>query len=229
MSGDCTTIDQLMELFQQSRKRGEWVSLSMESKDGKDSVNFSIRNPAGAPAGSGSRRSWSPSSAPWTGPLRRKTPSQWRRDQKRKHEFIAKKNLTAASLEGRETKTEDMESDTEAKATLAVPEDEIELSDLKNQALEHDLFKVKGEYKNPTFKPFATVEPQKEIKTLWENLKNDNEIKGIEEIGDGSTCFEHIFEFWGTWKIKKPGINKEYLEDSKNWPKGIQIIEVKPA
>ena len=201
MSGDCTTIDQLMELFQQSRKRGEWVSLSMESKDGKDFVNFSIGNPAGAPAGSESRRSWSPSSTPWTGPLRRKTPSQWRRDQKRKQKFIAKKNLAAASLEEREIKTEDVdvESDTTAKSTLAIPEDEIELRDLKNKALEHNLFKVKGEYKNPTFKPFATVEPQKEIKPLWENIKHDNEIKGIEEIGKGSTCFEHAFEFWGTW------------------------------
>ena len=226
MAGDGNTIDQLMELFQQSRRRGEWVTLSMESKDGKDFVNFSIKNPAGPPAGS---RSWSPSSSTWTGSLRRKTPSQCRRDQKRKQEIIAKKNLTAAYLEGKEIKNEKIESDTTAKATLAIPEDEIELTELKNKALVHDLFKVKGEYKNPTSKPFAIVEPEKELKTLWENIQNDNAIKGIEEIGEGSICFEHAFEFWGTWKIKKPGINKEFLEDSNNWPKGIQILEVKPA
>ena len=207
--GDNTTMNQLMELFQKSRSRGEWVSLSMESRDGKDFVSFSIRNPAGTPAGTS--RSWSPS----TRPKRRKTPSQWRRDERRKEEFLAKKN-----------------SAVDAKATLEIPKDEIDLKEMKhdqkNETPEKNLYKIKGEYKNPGFKPFAVVEPEKEIKTLWEILKKDNESKEIEEIGDGSTCFEHVFEFWGTWRVKA-GMKESFLQDSRNWPKGIKILEVKPA
>jgi hypothetical protein len=48
------------------------------------------------------------------------------------------------------------------------------------------------------------------------SIEKDNKDKGIEEIGEGSTYFEHNFEFWGTWKIKKPGITIGFLQ---NWPK----------
>ena len=96
VSGDKATINQLMELFHQSRKRKEWVSLSLESRDGNDFVNFTIGNPAGSSAGTGAGRSWPP---PWTrprcAPLRRKTPSQQRRDQRRKEAFLAKKKANA--------------------------------------------------------------------------------------------------------------------------------------
>ena len=82
--------------IQSSRGRGEWVNLSMESKDGKDSVTFSFGKTDGDPVGplrtctSGSPWAWTPQ--PWnTRTKRRKTPSQWRRDQKRRQELLAKK------------------------------------------------------------------------------------------------------------------------------------------
>ena len=92
----------------------------------------------------------------------------------------------------------------------------------------NDLFKIEGEYKNPKFQSWTKVEPNVEVKTLWEKLTNDNKIKGIEEIGEGSTCFEHCFEFWGTWKIQKEGITEEFLKNSENWPKGVKITKVEP-
>ena len=91
------------------------------------------------------------------------------------------------------------------------------------------MFKIEGEFKNPNFKPWTTVEPDKEFKTLWEEIKRDNDLKGIEEIGEGSATFEHCFEFWGTWKIKKPGLTRKSLENSDNWPNGIKITDVKPV
>ena len=95
------------------------------------------------------------------------------------------------------------------KATTEVPEDEINLSHISSEnENETDLFKVVGK---------------------WEALKEDNEKKGIEEIGEGSTCFEHYFEFWGTWKVKKKEIKSDFLKNSVNWPRGIEILEVKPA
>ena len=206
MTADGTSaINQLVTLFQLSKSRGELVNLSMESKDGKDFLNFSLRNPAGAPEGQsrtltpGSTSQWAwPSAPPWTTfQRRRKTPSQWRRDQKRREEFIAKKKSSI------EVKEEVKETHGKiGKTTQKDPEDEIELEQISSkgndEAKVNDLFKIEGEYKNPKFKPWATVEPEKEFKTLWEEIKRDNEIKGIEEIGEGSATFEHCFEFWGT-------------------------------
>ena len=94
--------------------------------------------------------------------------------------------------------------------------DEIELNKLPEEAkrevfVDH-LFKIVGEYKNPSVQPWTTLVPNKEVKTLWEKLKKDNEITGFEEIVEGSSCFEHCFEFWGTWKVKKEGITIDYLK-----------------
>ena len=200
-------------------------------KDGKDSVTFSFGKPTGDPVGpprtwtSGSPWAWMPQ--PWnTRPKRRKTPSQLRRDQKRRQEFFAKKESPAG------VKKELVENhDKSAKANLKNPEDEIDLKEISSQVqVEVDeMFKIEGEYKNPKFKPWTVVEPEKEFKTLWELIKTDNKTMGIEEIGEGSATFEHCFEFWGTWRIKKPGITLNYLENSENWPKGIKITDVKSA
>ena len=218
------TINQLVELFHQSRKKGEWVNLSMESKDGKDSLTFSIRNPTGYPAGPG-EGTWK-SSPCCAQPKRRKSPSQWRRDRKRKEDFLAKKTTLV------EVKEEEVNRKVD-KAVLEMPSDEIELTEIpvkiQSEPVEKDLFKIVGTYKNPKYTSWTVVEPGKEVKTLWEALKVDNEVKGIEEIGEGSTCFEHSFEFWGTWKTKKPEINSDFLRKSENWPRGIKILEVKPA
>ena len=90
------------------------------------------------------------------------------------------------------------------------------------------LFQIKGEYKNPKFRPFETVEPNKDIKVLWEAIDKENRKHEMVEIGDGSTCFEHFFEFWGKWKVK-PGTTKNFLMDTKTWPDGVKILDVKPA
>ena len=64
---------------------------------------------------------------------------------------------------------------------------------------------------------------------MWDTIKQESEAKGIEEIGEASASFKHCFEFWGTWRIKKAGIAKNYISDSDNWAKGIKITDVKSA
>ena len=125
-----STITKLMELFHLSRSKGEWVSLSMESKDGNDAITFSLNNLSGSPARQAGN--WTPASAPWTWTYprprmqmsrRRKTPCQLKRDQKRKTDFLAKK---AAS---EDVKLEN--KDKAKKATIVDPEDEISLTEIR--------------------------------------------------------------------------------------------------
>ena len=54
---------------------------------------------------------------------------------------------------------------------------------------------------------------------MWEAIEHEKEAQGI----------EHCFEFWGTWRIKKAGIAKNYISDSENWGKGIKITDFKSA
>ena len=201
MTAETSTINQLMELFLKSRSKGEWVNLSMESKDGNDSLIFSFGNSAGSPTEK--PRAWTPpppgSTAPWTRtpmswtkPRRRKTPSQCRRDQKRMQEYIAKKENPASKKEVEET------VDKVERVIAKEPKDEINLAvipnDDANEACVNNLFKIEGVFKNPNFKPWSSIDPNKEVKLLWEALEKDNKEKGIEEIGEGSTCFEHNLE-----------------------------------
>ena len=78
-----TTFNQLLETYHQSRIRGEWASLSLETKGGKEFITFTLGGPPGNHSG-----------RPVSGQVRRKTPSQLRRDQKRKLEFHSKKEDT---------------------------------------------------------------------------------------------------------------------------------------
>ena len=232
-----------MDLFLLSRSRGECVKLSMDSKDGKDVVTFSLGSQAGSTArqpqawtqGSTSPSpctwpppTWRMPSPTWTMPRRRKSPSQWKRDEKRKKDFLAQKAASESvkkEVEVRET--------TEVQVVIENPVDEIVLENIseevKKEANVNDLFKIEGEYKNPQFKSWTNVDPGKEVKILWESLERINKEMGIEEIGEGSTCFEHCFEFWGTWRVKKDGMTIDFLKNSENWPKGVKITEVKPA
>ena len=92
-----STIKQLIDIYYASRSRGEWVHLSLESRGGKDFMTFSVNSPAGTPAGAsttwnpGSTPTWHGRATPWNSKMRRKTPSQLRRDRKRREAFIAKK------------------------------------------------------------------------------------------------------------------------------------------
>jgi hypothetical protein len=191
------------------------------------SYRFSILSPSGAPAGqeaawgTGSRTPWAwRQPRPWTPQARkRKSHCQWKRDQKRKTDFLVKK---ASSCDVKEEINGTVNA--VEKATTVEPVDEISLIEIpdsvQEEAIENDLFKIVGEYKNPKFKPFSVVEPEKEIKVFWEMITNKNIAKGIKEIGEGSTCLEHSYEFWGTWRVEKRGrYTLEVLKCPENWPR----------
>ena len=84
MSGK-ESLNLLLDLYQKCKEKGEWATLFMETKKGKDIITFKIgNNPTGSTAGN-----WTPDNQS----RKSKTPSQQRRDQKRKDEFLAKKSL----------------------------------------------------------------------------------------------------------------------------------------
>ena len=145
----------------------------------------------------------------------------------RRGQFFAKKTASAV------VKEETVDENHKSSHLMENPSDEIELEKIpEDDRIDikiGDLFKIKGEYKNNKFKPWSKIEPENEIKVLWSDINTVNNEKGIEEIGEGSTCFEHCFEFWGTWRVKKENITVDVLKDSENWPKGVKITEVKPA
>ena len=106
----------LLNNYQQSRMNGEWASLMMETKNGKEMITFSIGiAPAGSSAGT-----WNPGN---NQSRRRKTPSDPRRDERRKSEFIAKK-----TMESNESSVKAKLIDPE-KVVLVEPKDEIELEE----------------------------------------------------------------------------------------------------
>ena len=81
--------------------------------------------------------------------------------------------------------------------------DELELFEIsaikvEKECAENDLIKIEGEFKNPKFKPWTKVNPEEDVKIMWEAIKNESDKKGIEEIGEASATFEHCLEFWGT-------------------------------
>ena len=147
---------------------------------------------------------------------------------RRKELFLAKKN--GESLDSEDTPIDMKES--KVSATIMEPKDEIELTKLNDTIsdvnVEGNLFKIVGEFKNPNFKPWDVVEPKNDLKNMWEVLKEGNKKVGIEEIGEGSACFEHCLEFWGTWRSKTLRDTK-FFKNNDNWPKGVKILEVKLA
>ena len=234
---ESNTIDKLVDLFHLSRSKGEAVQLFLESKNGKDSITFSI-NPTGSSAGG--TRTWSPSPASATRPCscsgtpqqpmlrRKKTPSMLRRDQRRKAEFLAKK-AALASVEVKVDPT--FNSDTSRKVNLVEPEDEITLTEIpddKKEITGNEIINIVGEYKDPNYKAWSVVNPEEEVKNIWKSIEEANKTIGIKEIGEGSTCFEHYYEFWGSWKIENGcKLTTEVLKNSNNWPKGTKIRDLK--
>ena len=208
---ESNTIDKLVDLFHLSRSKGEAVQLFLESKNGKDSITFSI-NPTGSSAGG--TRTWSPSPVSPGRPCscsrtplqpmlrRKKTPSMLRRDQRRKAEFLAKK-AAVASVEVKGDPTSN--SDNSQKVSFVEPMDEITLTEIpddKKEITENEIINIVGEYKNPNYKAWSVVDPEEEVKNIWKSIEEANKTIGIKEIGEGSTCFEHSYEFWGSWKVE---------------------------
>ena len=87
---------------------------------------------------------------------------------------------------------------------------------IEKECAEDDLIKIEGKFKNLKL-AWTKVYPEEEVKIMWEAIKNYSERKGIEEIGEASATFEHCFEFWGIWRVMKPGLTLKYLEHSENW------------
>ena len=180
----------------------------METRNRKDVITFRIGSaPTDFSAGSGT-----PASYP-----KKKTPSQCRRDQRRKEEFLAKKNLEAkrTSLKKHPAISSDL-----AKLTLTEPKDEINLEqpDVNEATVETEVNYV-GEY------VYDTKLDKDEIhKEFWKKLK-ENFKSGVDEFSDGTTCNEKIIIFWGKCRFKE-GFDRSYILDKKNWPKEVKKIEI---
>ena len=203
MSGT-NNLNLLLDIYQQSRINGEWASLKMETKDGKEIITFSI----GSPSAGYSAETWNPGN---NQSKRRKTPSDQRRDERRKAEFIAKK-----TVESKESSLKDKPSDP-VKVVLVEPKDEINLEEPEVN-IEKEVNYV-GEY------IYDTKLQNDEIhKTIWKTLQN-NFKEGVEEFLDGSTCNEKIVMFWGKCKFKE-GFDRNYILDKNNWPNGMKKIEI---
>ena len=235
---ESATIDKLVDLFHCSQRKGEAVKLFLESKNGEDSITFSI-NPTGSPAGGA--RTWSPRpvspTPPWPcswtpqKPMRilrrKKTPSMLRRDQKRKVEFLAKK-AALASVEVKVDPT--CNSDTTQKVNLVEPVDETALTEIPDdmkEITENAIINIVGEYKNPKFKAWSFVNPEEEAKNLWKSIEDTNKALGIniKEIDKG---FEHCYEFWGSWKIENGSkVTTDALKNPNSWSRGTNIRDVK--
>ena len=195
--------------MKQSRMKGEWASLYMETKDGKDMITFKIGRPqAGFSAGP-----WNPK----TQSKRRKTPSCQRRDEKRKAEFVKKKTLeTQESFKN--VKTVDKINPVEV--ALVEPKDEILLEEpeVKKVEVEREVNYV-GEYVYD-----SKLQNDDIHKTFWKTLEN-NFKEGFEEFSNGSTCNEKIIIFWGKCKFKE-GFDRSFILNEKNWPKEMKKIEI---
>ena len=228
-------------------KSGRNANLSIEGKDGKVAVTLRLEDLEVSPHGLGVQQHHRKS---------RNVPAKQRRRERRAaalesaaeevvvaraaQEAVASDIAEEATQSASDVKAQPKDSSEEETSNKTIqssagkfrndeikdeicPDEDYTLNDTK-------LFQIKGEYRNPNFKPWDKVDPNADVKVLWEALEADNESKGIKEIGDGSTCSEHCLEFWGTWEIK-PGkrIDETYLKKSVNWPKCVTIQKVEPC
>eukprot|EP00092_Neocalanus_flemingeri_P106988 GFUD01137298.1.p1 GENE.GFUD01137298.1~~GFUD01137298.1.p1 ORF type:complete len:212 (-),score=73.99 GFUD01137298.1:65-700(-) len=201
-------LNLLLDLYQQSRMKGEWASLSMETMEGKEFITFKMGNlPAGFKAGV---------SAPVKQSMKRKTPSQQRRDERRKNEYLAKKSQEATDV------TLNAKNKKATKTVLLIePKDEINLEEPEvEEASEKEKdVNIVGEY------VYDTKLQKDEINnTFWKTIQ-ENFQHGVDKFYDGSLWNEKIVFFWGKCKLKN-GFNRSYILDSKNWPKELKYIKI---
>ena len=106
----------------------------------------------------------------------------FRRDQKRKDQFLAKKNLDA-----KDSSLINSESVGLTKVNLVEPKDEIELeTPVANESLAETEVNYVGEYVYDT-----KLERDDIHKEFWKKW-NGNFKDGVKEFSDGSTCNEKI-------------------------------------
>ena len=124
------TPKELLELYQKCKARGQSATFFMETMNGKDiTITFRVKPAGSPPAFSGNFQK----SRRW------KTPSQLRRDQRRREQYLAKK------LE-KQTPAEDISKggndDNNFVAKIIEPEDEITLETLDSGELCEKLFVI---------------------------------------------------------------------------------------
>ena len=206
---------QLLDIYQKSMANGLESSLSMETKDGKHFLNFTMGDPTGVTVKT--KGNWNPDSR------RKKSPSQLKRDEKRRKDFLKNKNETNAK-EAPEIK---IEAGAPAKHILEEVADEIHLENL-NKKIEN-VFKIKGEFKDPNRKPWLENikdDDKNEHKAFWKLIEAGKDKLGIDDFNDGSTYVEHFLEFWGDM-IFKPGITEDHVKNLENWPKGVGNLQLR--
>ena len=198
-------LNLLLDLYQKSKAKGEWASLLLETKNGKDIITFKIESvSAGLSAETGSPVN--------NFKARKKTPSQFRRDEKRKKEFLTKKNL-----EPNESSKKVVSSDA-VKALLVEPKDEINLEKPDEKEVEKEVSYV-GEY------VYGTKLDHDEIhQEIWKKL-DVNFKDGVKNFFDGSTSNEKILIFWGKCSFKE-GYDRSYILNKENWPKEVKSIQI---
>jgi hypothetical protein len=226
MTTETSTINKLVELFLMSRSKGERVSLSMESKDGKDSLTFSINNPSGSPAGQtgnwtppapGSPWTWPPPPRPWPPLIRRKkTPSQDRRDQKRKQDFLEKKDT--APLEDPkkdDTKDDILSYEMQFDAPNCSDEEiqkcfDFNLKDeLKGENVEKEDTEYSFEKKDEKLILKKDGENYKALKIFIVKIKNKEQVKKAMEVFVDTVNFDPAV-FKGTIRTAKQANLREF-------------------
>ena len=129
MAGENTT-QELLELYQKCKARGESATIFMETMNGKDiTITFKVKPAGSPPAASGNFQN----SRRW------KTPSQLKRDQRRKEEYLAKK------LEKQKPACDISEGgnvDESLEAKIREPTDEISLETLDPEEVCEKLFVI---------------------------------------------------------------------------------------
>ena len=166
-------------------------------------MTFSVNSPAGTPAGTsatwnpGSTPTWHGRATPWNSKMRRKTLSQLRRDRKRREAFIAKK-CADADVKVENCVKPELE---QVCSNPADVEDEIELTEISDESANNEcklgeLIKIEGTYKNPKFISWSKLNPTEEVKIMWDTIKQESEVKGIEEIGEASASLPHSGPTW---------------------------------
>ena len=133
--------------------------------------------------------------------VKKKSPSQEKRSLQRTLNF--KKKQLEENIVENDTCTKEKKSN----------------MDIKKELKKEDPKKLKfvGEYNS---KDITTAGQNR----FWKQIEHDLEV-AIETFPDGSTWVENVIFFEGTG-VMKPGFGHTYLEDLKNWPKGVRNLRI---
>ena len=115
-----TTIHSILDLYQQCRRNGDWARMYLETQDGREYFTISICPSAGKPA-----------NGPEQKKVKRKKPSQVRRDQFRRAAFLERKQCHKTESVSATNKIKDEEENkVEEKETMESVAGETRSSEL---------------------------------------------------------------------------------------------------